>query len=193
MSACVVYFLRFVFYVVWPMRTLNQVKKDVEADPGVVGDDFHQRLLETLEEAVARSGLAPEDIARLSGADEEGEGFVEMVFSDSFEPQIKEMAEHLRLSDEYPIPSHRKGLIGAFNRFVKRAALWLKLRTDVQVSQQARFNLATMVLVKMTGAHLDLLKDTMERQGREARKRIEDLEASVNELREKIDRLGRDG
>ncbi|MGK7344606.1 MAG: hypothetical protein ACNS63_02200 [Candidatus Nitrospinota bacterium M3_3B_026] len=167
------------------MTTLEKIKKMIEADKAVVGKDFHQRIYESLKTAMDRAGVTPEEADALDSRSAERRKIMTTPFSGLVEPQLDELEKNLCLSADYEIPSHRKGLLGAFNRLVKKAVLKIKLRADVQVSQQARFNLAVLVLARMTAVHVDLLAAALER---EIEKR-ETLEKDVAGLEEEISRL----
>jgi len=171
------------------MTSLEKIKKQVEADPAATGDDFHERLLDRLEKAIKEAKIDPAELKKLSEEFSEKRRIADTSFSDTFEPQFNIMEEHVCLSDEYPIPTHRTGLIGAGARLVKWVALKIKLRTDVQVSQQAKFNLATLVLLRMASAHLDFVKDVMEDLVERSEKDKAARDTEIRELKEEIARL----
>lgn len=177
------------------MITLEKIKKLVDADMAVAGEDFHQRIYERLRSAMEKSGLGEDEARRLEAGPMTKRSILgDESFTDIFEPQIKELEDHLCLSDEYPIPSHRTGLAGFFNRLVKWTALKIKLKTDIQVSQQAKFNLAALVLARLTAVHMDLVKNVLEevlekteREKTEREKEIAELSEEIARLKERLD------
>ncbi len=178
------------------MIILDELKNIVEADPKVVGDDFHKRLLDRLRAAISQTGMDHEEIERLDIGFSEKWRLMEGSFFDTYEPQFKEMEEHLCLSSDYRIPSHRKGLAGAFSKFIKWLTLKIKLKSDVQVSQQAKFNLAALVSLQITSNHLDFLKEVAERmmeimkamdEKSVQKEEIDELKKEIAKLKERLD------
>lgn len=176
------------------MDTAELIGRDVRADAAVVGDDFLERLSRRLDGALAASGKRLPDFAPEDSWEDMGSPLSSDPFIVQYDGLLEDMEAHLCLSDDYPIPSHRLGVTGAFARLVKRAVLFLKLRADVQVSQQARFNLASFVGTQLSAAQLELIAGALRAFRAEYRKRsaeqdalIASLKQEVAELRGKID------
>ncbi len=176
------------------MVTLTEIEAIIEADPGSTGADFHKRLLKRLNQALENTGMDPDEIDRMNLEFSSKKRLMDGTFSDTYEPQIEEMEDHLCLSVDYKIPSHRSGFLGALNRFVKRLVMMIKLKADVQVSQQAKFNLASLVSFQLTRSHLDFITSFLEgvnervdREKADQAEKMAALKKEIAELKERLD------
>ncbi|VAX14798.1 hypothetical protein MNBD_NITROSPINAE04-2410 [hydrothermal vent metagenome] len=169
----------------------DKLKGIVEADPGVVGEDFCDRLYIRLKEAGALEKSGLENFGELTVGYSDNRKLRTETFLETYTQQIKELEEHIRLDADYVIPSHRKGLMGAIDRFIKKTVTKIKLRADLQVIQQERFNQATLVSLQLTAAHLDFLKGMMEEMQNDRKTerdtQIALLKEEIASLKERID------
>lgn len=170
------------------MGNLEKIKLLIDADPAVVGDDFYENLAKKLEKALASQGASLEQAhggaLAIDLHDGSGSG---KALSDDFTGQVDDMERHISLNKEYEIRSRLGGLAGAVHKLVKKVVVALKLKTDVQVHQQARFNMAVFVYSHINMACLDLLQERINDLENRHTATIEELKAEIARIKEKID------
>lgn len=164
----------------------DELREIVEADPDVVGEDFCDRLYMRLKEAGALEKPGLENFGELTVGRPDNRILRTETFLETYAQQIKELKENIRLDTDYAIASNRGGLMGAIDRFIKKTVTKIKLRADLQVVQQERFNQATLVSLQLTAAHLDFLKGMIE-EIQNDRKTERDTQIAL--LKEEIVRL----
>ena len=141
----------------------SRLKKIVDIDPSIAGDEFYQQLAERLTSVGA--SLEQDGGLALSELDDEG---LALMSDSAFAKITSEMEENIRVSEETNPTSHRSGAVGSFHRFVKKIVIYLKLASDEQVIQQAHFNRAAFAALQL------------------AKVREKRLEAKMDQLRDEI-------
>jgi len=169
------------------MEIIEKLKQMVDADPGVVGDDFHEKLAQKLEKTLVSKGISLEQAQSVLAIDFNDSSGSGEALSEDFTGQVDEMERHISLNKEYEITSRLGGLAGSAHRFVKKMVVALKLKTDIQVHQQARFNMAVFVYSHINIACLDLLQKRMKDMENKNAVAIEELKAEMARIKEKID------
>lgn len=171
------------------MIPLERLKKAIPANEALLGADFHQRFTQRLNDALQASGLDPEELQKSLDVYDDGGGPLPPL-PESYYQKLEEMADELCLHSHYEIPSHRGGLIGGLMAKIKWVFLQIKLRTDVQVSQQAKFNIAALLNLEILAAQnehlcasLDWLTEEMQRRDAERAEEIATLRDELKNIR----------
>ena len=164
------------------MKTSEHIRETVDIEGGALDTDFHNKLAKRLDTALKKAGMDSESMTRFS--DElsfKGLNSGER-FSDTYTSLAQELEKHICLSSDYEIDSHRKGVIGAVIKFLKSVVMKIKLKTDVQVSQQAKFNSAAFVAIVIMISQLDVGQKQIEENNRQIASLREELAICLKRL-----------
>lgn len=170
------------------MYDAEKIKRLINADPDVVGSDFHAKLAQKLEKALASQGISLQQAQSAIALDpRSNDPGSQGAISDDFASLADEMERHISLNAEYEVTSRLGGVAGAVHKFVKKVVMALKLKTDVQVHQQAQFNMAVFVHSQISIACLDLLQKKLICIENKHAAAIEELKTEMARLKEKTD------
>jgi len=165
------------------------IKKAIPENESLLGANFHQKFAQKLNDAIAASGIDPAEVQKSLDLYDEGGGPLPPL-PESYYQKLEEMADELCLHSQYEIPSHRGGFVGSALAKIKWLLLQVKLRTDVQVSQQAKFNIAALLNLEILAAQnehlcasLDWLTEELTRRDTERAEEIAALREQIKKLR----------
>ena len=176
------------------MITLDRIKKAIPDNPVLLEPDFHQTFVRKLNDALHKAGLDETALKRSAHAMETGDALSSMTqLHESYYDKLEEMADEICVHSHYEIPSHRGGFVGKILQAIKWVTLQIKLRTDVQVSQQAKFNIASLLNLEILASHNEQLSATLDFLYEKMARRDKERMSEIAALRDEIDRLRSDG